>query len=107
MDVLLDVDRDYASYYRLTVDHRGWTGEACLGNVHWNPTWYVAYATTEQDWTLEAAIPLAELVPQRPQPKDAWAMGVQRIVPGVGIQSYTQPASVDPRGEGFAVMVFQ
>jgi photosystem II stability/assembly factor-like uncharacterized protein len=107
VEVLLDVDRDYASYYRLTVDHRGWTGEACLGNVHWNPAWYVAYASTEQDWTLEAAIPLAELVPQRPQPKDVWAIGVQRVVPGVGIQSYTQPASVDPCGESFAVMVFQ
>jgi hypothetical protein len=107
VDVLLDLDRDYASYYRLTVDHRGWTGEACLGNVHWNPTWYVACDTTEQDWTIEAAIPLVELAEQRPQPKDVWALGVQRIVPGVGIQAFTQPASVEPRGEGFALLIFQ
>ncbi|MHB8867063.1 MAG: YCF48-related protein, partial [Pirellulaceae bacterium] len=107
VDVLLDVDRDYVSYYRLTVDHCGWTGEACLGSVHWNPTWYVAYHATDQDWTFEAAIPLDELAQQPPESQDVWAVGVQRIVPRVGIQSYTQPASVNPRGEGFAVMVFQ
>ena len=44
VEVLIDLDRDYATYYRLTVDHRGWTSEACLGHTGWNPTWYVAAA---------------------------------------------------------------
>ena len=107
VDVLIDTDRDYASYYRLTVDHRGWCGEACFGNVQWNPTWYVANAISGDEWTIEAAIAWTELAPQGPQTNDVWAFGVQRIVPGVGVQAFTQPASVDPRPEGFALLVFQ
>lgn len=107
VDLYLDLDRDYTTWYRLSVDHRGWTGESCMGNVHWDPTWYVASFTSEDDWTIEAAIPLGELAPAAPGKDDAWAFGMQRIVPGVGIQSFTQPAAVEPRGEGFALMVFQ
>jgi hypothetical protein len=107
LDVLIDVDRDYTSYYRLTIDHRGWTGEACVGDVHWDPAWFVACAATDAEWTVEAAIPLTELTAERPQTRDVWAVGVQRIVPRVGIQSFTQPASVQPRGEGFALMMFE
>jgi hypothetical protein len=107
VDVLIDLDRDYTSYYRLTMDYRGWTGEACAGNVHWNPVWYVASAATGEDWVAEAAIPLVELTAQRPTSTDVWAVGVQRIVPQVGIQAFTKPASVEPRGEGFALMMFE
>ena len=107
IDLFIDLDRDYTTFYQLTVDHRGWTGEACMGNVHWNPTWYVASSTTESDWTIEAAIPMSELTQGTPSKNDVWALGMQRIVPGVGIQAYTQPAAVEPRGEGFALMVFQ
>jgi hypothetical protein len=107
VEFLLDVDRDYSTYYRLTVDHRGWTGEACMGNIRWNPTWYVAAAGDQEHWTAEAAISWEELVPLRPQPKDVWALGVHRIVPGVGVQSHTRPATVEPRPEGFMLMVFQ
>ncbi len=102
-----DLDRDYTSFYRLTVDHRGWTGECCVGNLHWNPTWYVAAATTIDDWTIEAAIPLNELAPANPGRNDAWVIGVQRIAPGVGIQSFTKPAAVELRGEGLALLMFQ
>jgi hypothetical protein len=106
VDLLIDLDRDYVTYYRLTVDHRGWTGEACLENPAWDPQWYVASHETADDWTVEAAIPWSELTPQPPHPGDVWAVGVQRIVPGTCLQSFTQPAAVDPRGEGFALMMF-
>src|SRR5690606_9808644 len=36
----LDVDRDYVTYYELTLDHRGWTGDACWQSAAWNPRWY-------------------------------------------------------------------
>ena len=31
VELYIDVDRDFVSYYRLAVDHRGWTGESVLG----------------------------------------------------------------------------
>jgi hypothetical protein len=46
------------------------------------------------------------LAPQSPKQGHAWAIGVQRIVPGVGFQSWTQPAAVNPRGEGFGLLIF-
>ncbi len=106
VEVLIDLDRDYATYYRLTIDHRGWTGEACVGHTGWDPTWYVAAHETAEDWTVEAAIPLDELTPAAPQPRDVWAVGIQRVLPGVGIQAVTQPASVEPTPEGFALFIF-
>ena len=78
-----------------------------MGNVHWNPTWYVAAADADDQWTIEAAIPLSALTPQTPSQERVWAVGLQRIVPEVGVQSYTQPAAVEPRGEGFALLLFQ
>ncbi len=107
IDLLIDLDRDYTTYYRLTFDYRGWTGEACVGDTHWDPVWYVACDADAEQWVVEAAIPLVELVDAPPQRRDVWAVGAQRIVPRVGIQSFTKPASVIPRGEGFALMVFE
>jgi hypothetical protein len=106
IDICLDVDRDWATYYRLTVDHRGWTREVCSSDPTWNPTWFVAAATTENSWIVEAAIPWAELTGQPPGAKDVWAAGVQRTVPGVGFQSWTTPASTQIVPEGFGYLTF-
>ena len=106
VDLLIDLDRDYVTYWRLTVDHRGWTGEACWGDTTWNPNWYVSAATERGIWTVEAAIPLEELTSQPPRPRDTWALGVQRTVPGVGFQSWTQPAAVEVVPEGFGLLLF-
>src|SRR5205823_2620500 len=66
----LDVDRDYTTAFELTVDSRGWTRDACNGDTTWNPTWYVAAANDESSWTVEAAIPLAELIDKSPTTRD-------------------------------------
>ncbi|MBW8884917.1 MAG: hypothetical protein JF612_09120 [Planctomycetia bacterium] len=105
--IMLDIDRDYASYWQLTIDHRGWPVESCFGDMTWNPQWFIAAAGDEQYWTAEAAIPLAELTPKKPQLRDVWAIGLQRVVPRVGFQSFTTPAAVNPRPEGFGLMVFE
>jgi photosystem II stability/assembly factor-like uncharacterized protein len=105
--ILLDIDRDYASYWQLTIDHRGWPAESCFGDATWNPQWFIAAAGDDQYWTAEAAIPLAELSPKKPQVRDVWAVGLQRIVPRVGLQSFTVPAAVQPRPEGMGLMVFE
>jgi hypothetical protein len=107
VDLLLDTDRDRATYFHLIVDHRGWTGEACGGDRTWNPTWHVAAASDETAWTFEAALPLDELVPAPPATGDAWALGAQRIVPGVGLRAWSRPAAVEPRPEAFGLLLFE
>ena len=107
VSVYLDLDRDYATYYRLTVDERGWTGEACFEDTTWNPGWFVAADSSEDQWTVEAAVPLHFLTAKTPTPSEVWAVGIQRIVPGVGLQSWTRPAGVEVRPEGFGYLMFR
>ena len=107
VELLLDIDRDFVTYYRLVIDHCGRTGESCWGDPSWNPTWFVARGESEGVWTAEAAIALAELAGETPVAGKAWALGVQRVVPGVGFQSWTQPAAVEPIGEGFGYLLFR
>jgi len=107
VELLLDVDRDYATYYKLVVDHRGWTAESCWHDPTWNPGWFVASGGDERTWTAEAAIPLAELSGQSPTATTAWAVGVQRVIPGVGFQSWTTPAAPEIVSEGFGLLTFQ
>jgi len=107
VELLIDLDRDYTSFFQLTIDHRGWVAESCFGDVSWNPTWFVAAKDTPTHWMAEAAIPLKELTSNPLTNKDVWALGVQRIVPGVGFQAWTQPASVDVRPEGFGWLMFE
>jgi hypothetical protein len=105
--LLLDVDRDYATFWQLSVDYRGFPSAACAGDATWNPQWFIAAGGDEKWWTVEAAIPLAELGPKRPQVRDVWAAQIQRVVPRVGLQSYSQPAAVRIRPEGFGLLVFE
>lgn len=107
VEVLIDVDRDYATYYRLTVDHRGWAADACAGVAGWNPDWYIATADDGTTWTIEAAIPWSQLGESPPAGQTAWAVGLQRIVPGAGFQSWTQPAAPRVRPEGFGLLLFR
>ncbi|MBN2021352.1 MAG: hypothetical protein JW809_01025 [Pirellulales bacterium] len=161
VDVYLDMDRDYVTCYRLSIDHRGWPGEDCWGDSTWNPAWFVAAGppnpikspsesqpnspetppdleSPEPDWgsisptsetpsappeatvpstaqsnppddtwTAEAAIPLDQLNGRFPRSQDVWAVGMQRIVPGVGLQSWTTPAGTKPVPEGFGYLVFE
>ncbi|PHR97543.1 MAG: hypothetical protein COA78_27500 [Blastopirellula sp.] len=107
VELLLDIDRDYSTYYRLSIDSRGRTFESCFGDTTWNPTWYVASSETETTWTVEAAIPLAELTDKRPNAKTTWALGVQRIAVGTGFQSWTPHASPEIRPEGFGLIDFR
>ena len=103
----LDVDRDVASHYQLTVDHRGWTHDAINRDATWNPTWYVAADRDDRFWTVEIAIPWSELVGSPPASGDVWSVGVQRIAPGAGFQSWTQPAAVQVQPTGFGYLRFE
>jgi photosystem II stability/assembly factor-like uncharacterized protein/tetratricopeptide (TPR) repeat protein len=107
VELFLDIDRDFSTYYRLAVDHRGWPNDSCWGDSTWDPTWFVAARREDGAWTAEAAIPLAELTGRPPQLHDIWAIGIQRIVPGVGFQSWTTPAAVSVLPDGFGYLMFE
>jgi hypothetical protein len=34
-------------------------------------------------------------------------VGIQRVIPCVGLQSFTAPAAIDPRPEAFGLLVFE
>jgi hypothetical protein len=108
----LDVDRDYSTAYELTVDSRGWTRDALNGDTMWNPTWYVAAANDESSWTVEAAIPLAELVDKPPAARDVWAIAVRRTVPRTGYQTWSAAkargdAASDDSPAQFGLLIFE
>jgi len=107
IDILLDLDRDCATHYRLSVDHRGWTSEECWGDPTWNPRWFVAAASDAESWRIEAAIPLAELSPEIVAAKTVWGIGLQRTVPTVGFQSWTRPATTQVSPQGFGFLIFE
>lgn len=107
VQIHLDIDRDYSTCYTLAVDSRGFTAEACAGDKTWNPTWFVASGGDEQYWTAEIAIPWNELCEQPPKPTDLWAVGIQRLVPGQPLQSFTHPATATVRPEGFGLWLFE
>ena len=107
IEICLDLDRDWATYYRLIVDHRGWTQDSCWNDKSWNPTWFVAASELDDAWTIEVAIPLDQLTTGQLDRKQPWAVGIQRVVPGAGFQSWTTPASTDITPEGFGLLVFE
>jgi hypothetical protein len=107
VSILLDLDRDYSTYFRLEVDQRGCVCEDCWGDRRWNPQWFVAIKSDQESWNIEAAIPLSELTGDRITTGTAWAVNVVRILPGRGVQGWSTPAGVEPRPEGMALLVFQ
>ena len=107
VELLLDVDRDWGRSFRLAVDYRGWTSDSCGPLTSWNPKWYVAASADDAQWTAEAAIPLAALTREKPKSQAAWAMGLQRVVPRVGFQSWSEPACPEPLPQGYGLLIFQ
>src|SRR5690606_29083526 len=107
VELFLDIDRDAATYYRLCVDVRGWAADECCGDATWDPEWYVAHDGDESHWTIEAAIPWSEIASEAPGADTIWSAGVRRIVPDAGLQSWTSPAAVSVRPEGFGHLMFE
>jgi hypothetical protein len=107
VDILIDLDRDYQTYYRFQVDHRGCLAEDCWGDKTWAPKYFVAFLPTETGWTAEFAIPLTELTGDRPSMGKTWAVNVTRVVPGKGIQAWSGPADAEPRPEGMGLLQFR
>ncbi len=102
-----DVDRDFSTAFELTVDARGWTHEACWGDANWNPDWYVAADGDETTWTIEAAVPLTELVDNPPAARQVWAIAARRTIPRLGYQSWAgAPADANSPAQ-FGLIIFE
>jgi hypothetical protein len=106
VSLLLDVDRDYSTYFHLQVDQRGCVSEDCWGDLTWNPRWFVALRSEPTSWQIEAAIPLTELTGDALAVGRVWACNIVRILPGRGVQAWSIPADVQPRPEGMGLLMF-
>ncbi len=110
VSLMLDLDRDYSSYFHLQIDQRGCVrDELCLGQEHdatWDPHWFVAVHSTSTSWQAEGAIPLAELTGEPVTVGHAWACNLVRVIPGRGVQAWSRPAGVTPRPEGMGLLMF-
>jgi hypothetical protein len=108
IEILIDVDRDYGTYYSLTIDSRGWVTDKSLGAKSWNPQWYVAHHEDDRAWYIEAAIPIDELSPGLSglimRPTITWGIAIRRLVPGVGIECWNAENSFELT-EGFGLLV--
>jgi photosystem II stability/assembly factor-like uncharacterized protein len=84
----LDLDRDYATSYALTVDQRGHVSESCWEATGWNPTPFIAVDADDLKWRLEMAIPFADLSATPPRRRSVWAASLVRTIPHSGWQSW-------------------
>ncbi|MCA9235532.1 MAG: hypothetical protein KDA44_08665 [Planctomycetales bacterium] len=106
--LLLDVDRDYATWFELVVDPRGHTAEGAWTDASWNPEWFVAASRDGQRWQAEAAIPWSSLTVAAPAAGEAWAIAVQRVHGPGGVEPSTaegRPGLQDPAA--FTVLRFE
>jgi len=106
LHIYLDVDRDYSTAWRITVDSRGWTGESLGKDTSWNPNWYVASHEDEESWSVEAAIAFAQLGSDRPATRSTWGLGMERIAPGSGRQAWPPQLAEPGQQERFAFLLF-
>jgi hypothetical protein len=106
VSIMLDLDRDFQTYYHLQVDQRGALAEDCWGDKTWDPRWFVAVESDDTGWTAEIAIPRGELTGDAVNLGKVWACNVVRVVPGKGVQAWSTPADVTPRPEGMGLLIF-
>jgi photosystem II stability/assembly factor-like uncharacterized protein len=106
VSLMLDIDRDYQTYFHWQIDQRGAVAEDCWGDRSWNPRWLVAHKSTLHGWTAELALPLAEITGDAVPLGKAWCLNLSRVVPGKGIRAFSLPADVSPRPEGMGLVIF-
>jgi len=107
VSLMLDLDRDYNTYFHFEFDQRGCVAEDCCGDLTWNPKWFVEVQSARDGWTAEVAIPLVELTGKENLAGETWACNVTRITPGVGVQAASLPSGVQPRCEGMGLLRFE
>jgi hypothetical protein len=107
VSIRLDLDRDYTTAFELSVDQRGWTHDACWEDVSWNPSWYVAAQADHECWTIEAAIPLAEMTAEPPTARTVWAVSLERTIPRGGRQLWSGQAAAAESPDRYGLLIFE
>jgi len=108
LQICLDVNRDYLSYYQFEVDQRGLTRESCAGDISWDPKWYVACEGEKSHWRVEIAIPLKELLGDQPlNAGNAFAVSLSRILPAVAVQSWGDQKTEHPTRSAMGIVRFK
>ena len=107
LEWFLDVDRDGLTHWKFTVDHRGWGRESLQDDLRWNPVWHIARQESPEAWTVEVAIPLRELTKDRVTSGSAWCLGMQRVIPGAELQTWSLAAPLEPRTREFGLLRFE
>ena len=106
VEIQIDLDGDYATTFKFVFDRRGRVYDAVWDDASWNPEIYVANSETNANWTLEVALPLAELTSRAPESGEAWRVAIRRVDPGVGVECWNVENS--DAGEGaFGLLVFE
>ena len=95
VEIQLDMDRDYSSYYRIRVAADGKTDCACDGDPNWKSGHFAAVARTDRDWGAEIAIPLASLTGSDAW-GEVWCFNAIRVVPGVAAGGWAAPTDGAP-----------
>jgi hypothetical protein len=86
----LDLDRDCRTSYGFAVDALGSFADQIGEDRLWNPTWYLAHASSELNWIVEAAIPLDQLGPKPGTTTEAaWGLSVRRRLADGTIESWS------------------
>jgi len=106
LQIFLDLDRDYQTFFEFRVDYLGRTAETFGTTKRWNPRWFVAARQDDVSWTVEAAIPLKALSADGVEPGSTWALGVQRVVSGSGAQSWPATATYPIQPQQFGLLRF-
>ncbi len=103
----LDIDRDYATHWKLSVDVNGSANDALNHDASWNPKWFLDTSSDHLRWAFEVAIPWDQISPAPPQPGDVWAIGVDRLMPGLGRQGWGQAEQRDSDRQQVGLLIFQ
>ncbi len=79
IEVFVDANRDYTSYYHLTVNAMGTKRDGLEHKpADWNPKWKAATAVGTNHWNVEICIPFKEFGSSTPKPGVTWGANFTR-----------------------------
>lgn len=91
ISIKFDIDRDYATWFEFQIDQDGNIGDWFCDLKTWDPNWYVTTSKSDNCWSMEAAIPLKELLLtdslNDPSIRPSWNVAITRHIPSYGVES--------------------